>query len=465
MERVKIVSKAFKNPELVRRFQEEFLSPESRVLLTSYPIELIEDEAQRQILILQRLNALLKHARRTRFYSNYPPELDNLGQFSQLPIISKEDLIKNFEGTVLSVPRIGMQYYQTSGTSGVHLSNIRNSLELQPHFQRAARFFNYAVENPEEELFLNLLYYGGRWSGGIGAHSILTEALLNFVPLGPPTSPEELVKNWQETKPTGAFISPPWFVHITRQLEEKKLLSQLPTLLSRIFYLGESLTISQREYLTERTITRDTKIHSIYASTEAGMIGLQVFPEGPLFIVPDSVYIEIVDDNGNPLPPGNKGNIVVTSFNRLTQPIIRYNTGDLGRILPEEELFEYRNYGFYAPAIELLGRSNNDFKLGDGFVNGEQIVNLVGQSLNLPVLNWQIIIDCAEDGKTLCSLTIESTVNMPPTFIDPYLIAEAYPELENFLRENVALTILSVPSGTIQRVGPTHKILHVIDRR
>lgn len=448
----------------ITEFEEIFVSPESKVLLTSYPIELEEREKAREILLLERLNALLRHAKRTSFYSNYTQQLESLEQFQQLPIVTKKDLIEHLEETLLPIEQLGIQHYQTSGTSGVHLSNRRQSLELRPHFQRAARFFLYAVDDPEKEIFLNLLYYGDRWSGGIGAHQIMTEALLNFVPVGA-TSPEELVKHWWETRPTGTFISPPWFVHITRELEAKGLLSKLPNLLDRIFYLGEKLTNYQIEYLTGRTIKPNAKIHSIYATTEAGMIGLQVFPGGPLFIVPDAAYIEIVDENGNSLPPGEEGTIVVTSFNRLTQPLIRYNTNDRGRFLRNDELESYRKLGFYAPAIELLGRSNNEFKLGDGFVNGEMIFERVVQELGVPALNWQLLVTTTENGCTKLTLIIETTTDQEQHInLDPTLISNYYPELQEFIR-NVELIGVLAPSGMIERIGPANKIRRIIDNR
>jgi phenylacetate-coenzyme A ligase PaaK-like adenylate-forming protein len=43
---------------------------------------------------------------------------------------------------------------------------------------------------------------------------------------------------------------------------------------------------------------------------------------------------EIVDENGNTLPPGEWGEVTLTTLTRLSMPLIRYRTGDEGRILP-----------------------------------------------------------------------------------------------------------------------------------
>jgi len=46
------------------------------------------------------------------------------------------------------------------------------------------------------------------------------------------------------------------------------------------------------------------------------------------------VYVEIVDENGQTLPDGKWGEIVVTTLGRTSFPLIRYRTGDEGRVLP-----------------------------------------------------------------------------------------------------------------------------------
>ena len=46
------------------------------------------------------------------------------------------------------------------------------------------------------------------------------------------------------------------------------------------------------------------------------------------------VYVEIVDENGQTLQDGKWGEIVVTTLGRTSFPLIRYRTGDEGRMLP-----------------------------------------------------------------------------------------------------------------------------------
>jgi phenylacetate-CoA ligase len=52
---------------------------------------------------------------------------------------------------------------------------------------------------------------------------------------------------------------------------------------------------------------------------------------GSLHAHPDFGILEIADEGGRPLPPGEEGRIVCTSLLNRVQPLIRYDVGDLGR--------------------------------------------------------------------------------------------------------------------------------------
>jgi phenylacetate-coenzyme A ligase PaaK-like adenylate-forming protein len=71
-----------------------------------------------------------------------------------------------------------------------------------------------------------------------------------------------------------------------------------------------------------------------YGMTEIGFGGAVQCPaqEGLHLRHPD-LFFEIVDPAGNSLPPGQWGEIVVTTLNRTGMPLIRYRTGDVSRIL------------------------------------------------------------------------------------------------------------------------------------
>jgi phenylacetate-coenzyme A ligase PaaK-like adenylate-forming protein len=68
-----------------------------------------------------------------------------------------------------------------------------------------------------------------------------------------------------------------------------------------------------------------------YGGRESGFIAHEC-PAGRLHITADRLIVEIVDDAGNVLDPGESGEIVVTHLDTPEMPLLRYRTGDLGAL-------------------------------------------------------------------------------------------------------------------------------------
>lgn len=84
--------------------------------------------------------------------------------------------------------------------------------------------------------------------------------------------------------------------------------------------------------------------------------------EGSLHITSDVNWIEVVDDDGNALPPGNLGQIVVTCLHSYAFPLIRYAIGDVGVMDPKS-----CSCGRPHPVLaEVGGRASGVLHLPDG---------------------------------------------------------------------------------------------------
>jgi len=85
-----------------------------------------------------------------------------------------------------------------------------------------------------------------------------------------------------------------------------------------------------------------------------------------LHLIPDIHYLEILDNYGKEVKPGEAGNIIVTLLTNYTMPLIRYKIGDIG-ILSEKNC----QCGRELPLLEkIVGRISGRFKnkFGD-FIN------------------------------------------------------------------------------------------------
>jgi phenylacetate-CoA ligase len=93
---------------------------------------------------------------------------------------------------------------------------------------------------------------------------------------------------------------------------------------------GEQLYPFQRAEIQRHLGAR---VVQFYGCTEVGAIAGEC-PHGSLHIFAENVHVEIFHGN-EPAPPGEVGDIVLTSLTNRAMPLVRYRVGDRGRIAPE----------------------------------------------------------------------------------------------------------------------------------
>lgn len=143
------------------------------------------------------------------------------------------------------------------------------------------------------------------------------------------------------------------FVELARRLSNAGV--SLP--IKAVVATGENVRESDRA-LVEKEL--NTKFVLTYATWEVKWIGHECEHRN-CHINEEYVYVEIVDNDGAPLPPGAEGRIVVTSFESEAMPFIRYATGDRGVVSAEpcpcgRTLKTIRVSGRQSEIIETPGR-------------------------------------------------------------------------------------------------------------
>ncbi|MBF8272987.1 MAG: hypothetical protein HW380_2092 [Magnetococcales bacterium] len=92
---------------------------------------------------------------------------------------------------------------------------------------------------------------------------------------------------------------------------------------------GESLLESERRLIEARF---GAFVYDAYGLTEC-VVGVECAVRQGFHYWQDSVYVEILDPHlDQPLPTGAMGEIVLTSFQQGSLPVLRYRSGDLGRL-------------------------------------------------------------------------------------------------------------------------------------
>lgn len=94
---------------------------------------------------------------------------------------------------------------------------------------------------------------------------------------------------------------------------------------------SELLTAHVREYLED---VFQCKVYDDYSCLEFSAIAFECRMQN-LHVAADNVILEVLDENGNRLPAGEPGRIIVTSLNNYSMPYIRYEIGDIGTLSEE----------------------------------------------------------------------------------------------------------------------------------
>lgn len=105
------------------------------------------------------------------------------------------------------------------------------------------------------------------------------------------------------------------------------------------------------------------RVYRHYGLTEAGLGGAVECGQRAWPHLRDDIWAEILDpDSGRPVAsPGQAGEITLTPLTRRGMPLIRYRTGDEGRLIPEPCAC-----GSILPRLEIFGRLADCFSLPSG---------------------------------------------------------------------------------------------------
>jgi phenylacetate-CoA ligase len=156
----------------------------------------------------------------------------------------------------------------------------------------------------------------------------------------------------------------------------------------RLDYRPRALVLSSEKLTPEMKQTIEAafgaRAWEEYGAVENCLLATEC-EHGRLHVSPDFGIVEIVDDHGTPLPPGEIGRVICTGLANRTQPLIRYEIGDLASWAKEPCPCGRRNL----PVLEQLVGRLEDIVVSE---NGQVTVRFHGIFVNLPnVLEGQVI--------------------------------------------------------------------------
>jgi phenylacetate-CoA ligase len=149
---------------------------------------------------------------------------------------------------------------------------------------------------------------------------------------------------------------------------------------------AEALPPSLRQWLNANGVAN---VLQTYGSADIGNIAYETLTDGqvhPGMVLDETLLLEIVrPGTGDPVPEGEVGEIVITSFN-ADYPLIRFATGDLSAVLPGISLCGRTNTRIKG----WMGRADQTTKVRAMFVHPSQVADIVRR--HAAILKARLII-------------------------------------------------------------------------
>ena len=285
--------------------------------------EITRDEIHR--IQLEKLNIVLKREKeREGFYRDLPERLESLIDLRSLPFTTETDLARD-GGRMLLCSQGEVQKViseQTSGTTGAGKrvfyteGDCEHTIEL---FMAGLGEFIYPG---------SITMVAMPFSGPFGLGELIAEAIrrLGAKPLSTGTGRTygELNRILEEEQPDTYVGMPTALLSMLRMCGKGSI--------KRALVSGDACPKTVMKAIEE---ILQTRLWPHYGSREMGLGGaICCTAHEGMHMRENHCITEIIDENGNVLPDGKWGELVITTIGMEAQPLIRYRTGDWSRIIP-----------------------------------------------------------------------------------------------------------------------------------
>lgn len=347
-------ARGWKSPGLYKQFLREDQP--------TVPHKTIEEALQ------QRLVRLLNHCRDSvPYYAKLMAEIDSdytadpRSYLQRFPILTKDILRNNFEQLTSKDLKRRKWFYNTSGGSTGEPARFIQDNVTEDYDSATLMVFTKRAGKEIGELEVKL--WGSErdiFEGGTGIRKAMVEKLRNRIVVNAfRLSQHDMLRLIEvlNTKRPQLILSYAQSLHDVARF----------ALQERIFVHPQKAIMTSASMLypfmrEEIESVFGCRVFDQYGSREAGAIGCQCDQHRGLHVVPWKVYVEVVNDDGEPVPPGSEGHILITSLNNYSMPLVRYKIGDRGLLDPEP-----CPCGRGGQVIErMLGRSLDVFYAHDG---------------------------------------------------------------------------------------------------
>ncbi|MBI3535384.1 MAG: hypothetical protein HY072_07890, partial [Deltaproteobacteria bacterium] len=330
------------------------------------PLDVLSDKA-RETLIDARLRVLIREARKSSYYGKILKDLciEGLLDLEKIPILKRLDLENNMppasEG-LKTGDTSGGYVTRSGGTTGVPKFSYYDDHDWKEMIAHARRAL-VAGGLSKKDHVVNFMIAGDLYGSFISFDHVLTQIGVMQFPFSGKITAQLFIKVAQDFKINTAIGIPSFIIPFLREVKQ-----HAPDFkIEKIIYAGTPLSTIDRQWLCESLGAR--RVVSIIGANDGGGMAFQCehqseyqaggFHHLQHHLMDEYNYVEIVDNNGNLLPPENVGKILITSLKKFAYPLIRYEIGDQGKILASK-----CKCGRTSRILEFLGRADEVLCIG-----------------------------------------------------------------------------------------------------
>jgi len=349
--------------------------------------EIIELQSKRLIETVQRVYSL------TPFYKNKfdelkitPNDIKSINDISKLPFTKKQDLRDHYPFGLFTVPMSEIiRVHSSSGTTGKPTVVGYTKKDMDIWDEVMARVYTMAGVNQDD--VVHNAYGYGLFTGGLGLHNGAEKVGATVIPSSGGFT-ERQVMLMKDFGATVLASTPSFALHIAEVAAKSGACFKKDFKLKAGVFGAEPTSKGLKEEVSK---VWGIDYHEVYGLSEIIGPGVSCSCKHSelLHVFEDHFYPEIIDPKtGEPLPDGQRGELVITSLTKQALPIIRYKTGDItsltrtpckcGRTMVRME--------------SVVGRVDDMIIINGVNVYPSQVEHVISETDGLS-LNYQIIID------------------------------------------------------------------------
>ncbi|MCL6219345.1 phenylacetate--CoA ligase family protein [Zunongwangia pacifica] len=333
--------------------------------------------------------------------------IEKESDFCRIPITTKEDLQQqNLDFLAVDYGEI-IDHVTTSGTLGNPVNFMLNEADLQRLTYNEYESFKIAGVTKKDVVQITTTL-DRRFMAGMAYYLGLRKLGAGIVRTGsglPGLQWDSIAR----FKPQ-FLVAVPSFLLKLIDFAQQNAIDYRSSSVKGVICIGESLLNEKLEDSALRKRIKDlwdVELFSTYASTEMATAFTECKFHKGNHILPNLIYTEILDENGNPVENGEAGELVVTPLQVESMPLIRYATGDMVMRI-EENCICGRTSGRIG---SVLGRKKQMLKIKGTSLYPQHIQEAMN---TLGISDYIIEAKNDEFGNDLVILKISEEVKLSP---------------------------------------------------